>query len=60
MSFQLLPPLDVTTKSSKMKTLLPSETSLRHEFVTLTLGREGPIDCCDLSLFKLSLLGQEG
>ena len=57
MSFQLLPPKDVTIKSSGMK---DSETSIRHEFVTLSLRREGVIDCCDLSLFQLSLIGKEG
>ena len=57
MSFQSLPPKDVSIKSSGMK---DSETSIRHEFVTLSLRREGVIDCCDLSLFQLSLLGKEG
>ena len=57
MSFQLLPPKDVIIKSSGMK---DSETSIRYEFVTLSLRREGVIDCCDLSLFQLSLLGKEG
>ena len=37
-----------------------SETSIRHEFVTISLRREGVIDFCDLSFFKLSLLGKEG
>ena len=37
-----------------------SETSLRHKFVTISSRREGGIDSCDLSLFQLSLLGQEG
>ena len=37
-----------------------SETSIRYEFVTLSLMREGVIDCCDMSLFQLSLLGKEG
>ena len=37
-----------------------SETSIRHEFVTISLRREGVIDCCDLSFFQLSLLGKEG
>ena len=57
MSYQLLPPKDVIIKSSGMK---DSETSIRHEFVTLSLRREGVIDCCDLSLFQSSLLGKEG
>ena len=56
-SFQSLSPKDVPIKSSGMK---DSETSIRHEFVTLSLRREGVIDCCDLSLFQLSLLGKEG
>ena len=34
--------------------------SIRHEFVTLSLRREGAIDCCNLSLFQLSLSGKEG
>ena len=29
-------------------------------FVTISPRREGPIDCQDLSLFQLSILGQEG
>ena len=53
MSYQLLPPKDVIIKSSGMK---DSETSIRHEFVTLSLWRE----IADLSLFQLSLLGKEG
>ena len=45
-------------KSSGMK---DSETSIRHEFVTISLRRGGGvIDCCDLSFFQLSLLGKEG
>ena len=44
-------------KSSGMKDY---ETSIRYEFVILSLRREGVIDCCDLSLFQLSLLGKEG
>ena len=36
------------------------ETSLRHEFVTNSLRREGPIDCWDFSLIQLSLIGQDG
>ena len=57
MSFQSLPPKYVLIKSSGMK---DSETSIRHEFVTLSLRREGVIDCYDLSLFQMSLLGKEG
>ena len=57
MSFQSLPQKDVPIKSSGMK---DSETSTRHEFVTLSLRREGVIDCWDLSFFQLSLLGKEG
>ena len=37
-----------------------SETSLRHEYVTISSRRDGPIDFRDLSLFQLSQLGQEG
>ena len=37
-----------------------SEPSLRHEFVTISSRRKGGIDCCDLSVLQLSLLGQEG
>ena len=37
-----------------------SETSLRHEYVTISSRREGGIDSGDLSLFQLSILGQEG
>ena len=36
-----------------------SESSLRHEFVTISSRREGGIDCCNVSLFQLSLLSQE-
>ena len=59
MSFQSLPPKDkdVSIKSAEMK---DSETSMRYEFVTLSLRREGVIECRDLSLFQLSLLGKEG
>ena len=57
MSFQLLPPKDVIIKSSGMK---DSETSIRHEFVTISSRRGGVIDCCDLSFFQLSLLGKGG
>ena len=38
MSFQLLPPKDVIIKSSGMK---DSETSIRHEFVTISSRRGG-------------------
>ena len=51
MSFQSLPPKDVPIKSSGMK---DSESSIRHEFVPLSLRREGVIDYFDLSLFQLS------
>ena len=38
-----------------------SETSIRHEFVTISIRMGGGvIDCCDLSFFQLSLLGKEG
>ena len=37
-----------------------SETSIRHEFVTISSRRGGVIDCCDLSFFQLSLLGKDG
>ena len=37
-----------------------SESSLRHEFVTISSRRKGPIDCWDLLLFQLSLLGKDG
>ena len=57
MSFESLRPKDVTIKSYGIK---DSETSIRLEFVTLPSRREGPINWCDLSLFQLSLLGQEG
>ena len=57
MSFQSLPPKDVSIKSSGMK---DSETSIRHEFATISLRREGVIDCCDLPSFQLLLLGKEG
>ena len=57
MSFPSLPPKDVPIKSSGMK---DSDTSIRHEFVILSLRREGVIDCCDLSLFQMSLIGKEG
>ena len=56
-SFESLSPKDVTIKSYGIK---DSETSIRLEFVTLSSKREGPINRCDLSLFQLSLLGQEG
>ena len=34
--------------------------SLRHEFVTYSSRREGPIGCCDFITFHLSFLGQGG
>ena len=37
-----------------------SETSIRREYVIISSRREGGIDCYDLLLFQLSLLGQEG
>ena len=37
-----------------------SRISLIHKFVAISSRREGPFDCWDLSLFQLSLLGQEG
>ena len=37
-----------------------SKTSLRHKFVPISSWKKGPIDCWDLSLFQLSLLGKEG
>ena len=40
MSFQLLPPKDVIIKSSGMK---DSETSIRHEFVTISSRRGGSL-----------------
>ena len=52
MSFQSLAPKDVPIKSSGMK---DSDTSIRHEFVILSLRREGVIDCFSCHL----LLGKE-
>ena len=50
---------DVTIKSSKIKVLFtPLKPLLRHWYVILSSRREGPIDCCDLSFFQLSFLGQ--
>ena len=52
---------NIQTHSMTVGSLLDndfSETSIRHEFVTISSRREGPIDYWDLSLFKLPLLAR--
>ena len=53
--------IEIVPKSLYCLYCFKSESSIRHEFVTISLRRGGGvIDSCDLSFFQLSLLGKEG